>query len=591
MKAKLTPILLACASVAMAQNPNPIRVNQVGYLPADSKTAAIEEVGWAKRYTLIDDATGKKVWKGKAVRTAESEWSGKKRAIVDFSTVTVPGTYTLTNGKDQQKVVIADNAYRDLSIAAIKSYYLQRTGTEILEQYAGKYARPAAHMDNMVMVHPSAASASRPAGTIIDSHGGWYDAGDYNKYIVNSAFTVAIMLDSYEMNEAYFKSLDLNIPESVNQIPDILDEIKYNIDWMLTMQDPEDGGVYHKLTTPNFEGFVMPKDCHQQRYVVEKTTAAALDFAATMAKMYRIYSKYPEFKQWAEGALEQAKKAYEWAERNPRVYYLQDEMNKMFKPAVTTGAYDDNHLDDEFLWAELELFFSTGDTGYVQSLADDYESLQFNIPSWGGVAGLAFYSAANIVNKGNIPYAYEIKNFLKTYICGYADKCLASMPTSCYDSPYGNAASDFAWGCMGEQCCGKGLAMLYAHALTGDAKYLNGARRCADYLLGRNATGFCYVTGFGTFSPKHPHQRLSEADGIEEPLPGFLVGGPNAGQQDKATCKAYPSDYPDESYADDMNSYASNEIAINWNASLVAFIGWLDGVSSTPTLPEGKGRK
>lgn len=580
MKTKLTSILLACASVALAQNPNPIRVNQVGYLPADSKTAAIEEAGWAKKYTLVDDATGKKVWKGKATRTTESEWSGKKRAIVDFSVVTGPGTYTLSNGKDQQKVIIADNAYRELSIAAIKSFYLQRTGTEILEKYAGAYARPAAHMDDKVMVHPSAASVSRPAGTIIESRGGWYDAGDFNKYIVNSAYTVALMLDSYEMNEAYFKNLDLNIPESGNKLPDVLDEIKYNIDWMLTMQDPEDGGVYHKLTTPNFEGFVMPKDCRQQRYVVEKTTAAALDFAATMAKMYRIYSKFTECRQWAESALEQAKKAYEWANKNPRVYYLQNEMNKKFQPAVTTGAYDDTHLDDEFLWAELELFFSTGNMRYVEDIAGSYESLQFNIPSWGGVAGLAFYSAANIVNSGNIPYAYEIKNFLKSHICGYADKCLTSMPNSCYDSPYGNVASDFAWGCMGEQCCGKGLAMLYAHALTGDAKYINGARRCADYLLGRNATGYCYVTGFGTFSPKHPHQRLSEADGIEEPLPGFLVGGPNPGQQDKANCKTYPSNYPDESYADDMNSYASNEIAINWNAALVAFIGWLDALAS-----------
>jgi len=131
------------------------------------------------------------------------------------------------------------------------------------------------------MVHPSAASTKRPAGTIISSPKGWYDAGDYNKYIVNSGFTLGLILQSYQLHQDRFNALNLQIPESDNKIPDILDEMMYNLEWMLTMQDPTDGGVYHKLTTPNFEGFVMPEDCKQQRYVVQKTTTAALDFAAT----------------------------------------------------------------------------------------------------------------------------------------------------------------------------------------------------------------------------------------------------------------------------------------------------------------------
>ena len=134
------------------------------------------------------------------------------------------------------------------------------------------------------MVHPSAATTKRPAGTIISSPKGWYDAGDYNKYIVNSGFTLGLILQSYQLHLDRFNSLNLQIPESDNKIPDILDEMMYNLEWMLTMQDPTDGGVYHKLTTPNFEGFVMPEDCKQQRYVVQKTTTATLDFAATKIK-------------------------------------------------------------------------------------------------------------------------------------------------------------------------------------------------------------------------------------------------------------------------------------------------------------------
>lgn len=578
MKALITSLLFASALTAAAQNPNPIRVNQVGYLPHAAKTAAVEQSAWSKKYTLTD-ANGRCVWKGKVLRTAASPWSGKERAIIDFSSVTAPGTYTLSNGKEEQQIIIADGIYHDLAIASAKAFYLMRTGTPILEEYAGQYARPAAHMDDHVMIHPSAATDKRPAGTVIKSAEGWYDAGDYNKYIVNSAYTVAIMMDAYEMNPDYYNHLSLNIPESADATPDLLDEIAFNLRWMLTMQDPDDGGVYHKLTTPSFEAFIMPADCRQQRYVVQKTTAATYDFAATMAKAYRIYSQFPEYKEWAEGALLQAKRAYEWAERNPNVLYQQDEMNKHHQPAVTTGAYDDNNVKDEALWAATELFFATGDNKYMEPLAHNYQSLTFSNPSWGGVTGLIYYSAISMLDGGKLPYASEIRSHVKGEIKAMADSYLSSVATSCFDSPCGNFERDFGWGCNGEQVCGKGLILLYAYKLTGDDRYLDGAHKVADYLLGRNATGYCFVTGFGSFSPQHPHQRLSEADGIDDPLPGFLVGGPNPGQQDIEGVKQYPSNYPDESYADVMPSYASNEIAINWNAPLVAFIGWLDALS------------
>lgn len=590
MRTTLSALLLACSYAAWAQNPNPLRVNQVGYAPADSKTAAVELTSASgndakntaatpfKTFTLTDEASGKRVWKGKAVRTALSPWSGKTRAIIDFSKVTNPGTYLLSGGGHTQRVVIADHPYRDLAVAAAKAFYLQRMGEPILEKHAGEYARPAAHMDDHVMVHASAASASRPEGTIIACPGGWYDAGDYNKYVVNSAFSIAIMLDAYEMNRNYFDTLELNIPESGNGTPDLLDELAVNLRWMLTMQDPEDGGVYHKLTTPNFEPFIRPEDCRQQRYVVQKSTAAALDFAATMAKAYRVYSQFPEYKAWAEGALEQGKRAYDWARQHPADYYRQDAMNERHDPDITTGTYGDEHIDDELLWAEIELFLATGSERFIHRLASAYQTLHFSNPSWGGVTGLGFYSAAAAVKEGKMPYAYEVKGFLRQQICGVADGYLATMDNSCFDSPCGNLPSDFGWGCNGEQVCGKGIILLHAYELTGDAKYLHAARKVADYLLGRNATGYCFVTGFGTFSPQHPHHRLSESDGIVAPLPGFLVGGPNPGQQDKATAGKYPSDYPDESYLDAMPSYASNEIAINWNATLVAFIGWLDAL-------------
>jgi len=118
------------------------------------------------------------------------------------------------------------------------------------------------------------------------------------------------------------------------------------------------------------------------------------------------------------------------------------------------------------------------------------------------------------------------------------------------------------------------VALLQTYRLTNDKKYLEGALSNMDYLLGRNATGYSFITGHGDKTPMHPHHRPSVADGIEEPVPGLLSGGPNPGQQDG--CEGYPSNIPDESFVDADCSYASNEIAINWNAPLVYLLGAME---------------
>ncbi len=556
-------LFCAFALAATAQEENPIKVNQVGYYPAGHKSAVVEQDGISDRFTLTDISNGKEVWSASLNVITASPLSKKLRATLDFSEVNEPGAYILSNGADEQLVYIKDHAFADLAIGAMKAFYLQRTAEPILEEYAGVYARPAAHPDDSVLVHASAATTERPEGTVLSSPGGWYDAGDYNKYIVNSAFSIGLMLCAYEMNPDYFNAMDTNIPESDNDIPDFLDELMVNLRWMQTMQDT-DGGVYHKLTTPYFEGFVMPSECHQTRYVVEKTTAAALDFAAVMAQAARIYSAFDECKEWAETAVEQAERAYEWAVANPEVFYRQNEMNAEFEPAVSTGEYDDIDISDEFLWAAAELFRATGKTEYDTFAAN--APTEFVIPTWDKVSGLAVYT---MVASGE-------RDICKPLIINYVTPYLESVKGSAFDSPYGNRADDFCWGSNAERGCGLGIALLYAYRLTEDSACLDGALRTADYLLGRNATGYCYVTGFGTQSPKRPHQRLSAADGIEEPLPGFLVGGPNPGMQDSENCRSYKSSLPDEAYTDDEASYASNEIAINWNASLVALIAWID---------------
>ena len=567
--------LLSTSSCSIAQS---IKVNQVGYYPSETKVAVIEPTVTAKSF-ILKDAKGKKVWAGKAVRTSVSPFTQKVRQIVDFSSVKTPGTYTFVAGKEEQKIVIKDNAFADVAKAGMKAFYLQRTGMPIEEKYAGVYARPAAHPDNKVLVHETAASPLRPAGTVISSPYGWYDAGDFNKYIVNSGFTIGVLLQAYEINKAYADKMNLVIPESGDDVPDFLDEVMYNLKWMITMQDPYDGGVYHKLTTPNFEGFEMPANCHQTRYVVQKSTQASLDFAASLAQAARIYSAYPKYQSFAKEAVKAAERAYAWAVKNPTTYYNQDANNQKYSPKVNTGTYGDMMAADEFFWAATELYLTTKQNSYFEQ-AKSFMPQSYRVPTWGEVSGLGVQQWINQSLLGKLDGIDFPVEKMKADLLAFCDDCMLRIPTSSFNAPHGNREQDFPWGSNSEKCAGQGIALTYAYTLTKDHKYLSAAIADADYLLGRNATGYCFVTGFGTKQVMHPHQRLSEADGIDAPLPGFLAGGPNPGQQDIANVTTYPSKAADESYTDDMNSYASNEIAINWNAYLVGLMMTIDAEMS-----------
>ena len=549
-----------------------IRLNQVGYYPDEEKVVVFEGIN-AKEKITVTDEQGNVVLQPKVMRQAISPWSKKKRFIVDVSELNTPGKYTIAVKGAERQFVVNQAALRDISHASLKFFYLMRTGIPIDKKYAGEYARPVGHPDLHVLIHPSAASQGRPAGSVISSPLGWYDAGDYNKYVVNSSFSIGLMMLVYEQNKPYFHSLNLNIPESKNATADFLDEMMFNLRWLLTMQDPEDGGVYHKLTTPNFEGFVKPTDCKQPRYVVAKSVTAAYDFAAVMAQASRLLDGNGDYVEFSYQAAEAAKRAYEWAKNHPQAFYRQGSMNRQFQPAVNTGEYGDGSANDEQFWAATEMYRLTKEDKYLQD-AKNLKPSRFTTPTWGNVAGLGIFSW---INAGESEMQSEMLQQLKDY----CEQLISRVPTSSFQAPYGDRKEDFGWGCLAEHCCVPGVALLYADRYIAPNRYRGYALQNVDYLLGRNATGYCYVTGFGQKSPMHPHHRISSSDGIEKPFPGMLVGGPNPMQQDKSSGNlVYPSSFPDESYLDEEPSYASNEIAINWNASLVAFLCWMDALKS-----------
>ena len=568
-------------SFAQEQESVTIRRNQVGCLPQQEKVIVVEGMNPTG---MIKLKTPKgKTLQPKSIREAVSPLSQKTRYVVDLGDLTAIGDYRVSVGKKACTLHVSEQPYHDIAKASLRLFYLIRSGVPIT--MGGAYNRPLGHPDTQVLVHNSAASEGRPAGTVISSPYGWYDAGDYNKYVVNSAFSIGLMFAAYEQMPEYFAQLKTDIPESGNQTPDLLDEMMFNLKWFLTMQDPFDGGVYHKLTTPNFEGFIMPTECKQQRYVVAKSTTATLDFAAVMADAARLFKPYEkDYPGFSAQATEMAERAYQWAKENPRAMYNQ---NQLREPAVSTGTYSDFNTRDEFFWAASALYRLTNKQQYLDD-AKQYQPQQFATPSWGNVSALGIFEWLAHKSPSKDPLQSPLKGDEKSsfkedlegLLVAYCDHVIQGVDASSFQSPYGNNAGDFGWGCLAEKCCCQAFALLYADKLEGTQKYRKYALQNADYLLGRNATGYCYVTGFGDKSPMHPHHRISSADGVEAPFPGMLVGGPNPGQQDKRDMKkaVYPSNVPDESYIDDEESYASNEIAINWNASLVAFLCWLDAL-------------
>ena len=522
-------------------------INQVGYRAND-----------AKEFTLLDgngaveivDGAGQTVLT--ATPSAASYWdgSGQSVSLVDFSDLKVPGTYAIMVGGQALRgdLKIADNTFEEVTKAALKWFYYQRASMELEQTYALQWKRAAGHTNTTIQKHSSAGTGS------IQSSKGWYDAGDYGRYIVNSGITTYTLLSLFEHYPEYFKTLKWNIPAE-GTLPDILAEIKWNLDWMLTMQDT-DGGVFHKMTSLGFPGDVMPAKDTDPIYVIGKGTAATFDFAGVMATASRVYKEYDA--NFAAQCLAAAKKAFNWGTQNS---------NLRFKnPSdVSTGEYGDGNLGDEKLFAGSELFLATNDASYKQSVSEA------GVPNWGDVAGLAVYGSATYGGDANS----------KQLLLDRADEFAKRAQTG-----FGvvMAADDFVWG-SNAVAANQGVWLLHAYYLTAEQKYYDAARKVLDYLLGKNPLDMSFMTGFGTKSPKKPHHRPSTADGVSAPVPGMLVGGPqNNDNSDIGSeswqCKDYRTGAPATSYIDHNCSYASNEVAINWNAPLAYLAGAIEAINA-----------
>ena len=471
-------------------------------------------------------------------------------APVDFSAVRTPSTYRIRVGAAvSDPIVIAESAYGGALQLAMRAFYGQRCGCKV--DLGGGYKHKLCHR-----VGEFGASSGRQGP--VPNSGGWHDAGDYGRYVVNSGISTATLLWTWEMFPAVVQPLRLRIPESGGRLPDFLAEVRWNLQWMLSMQDPADGGVWHKQTSAAFCGFVMPDRDPLPSEVIGtgsapfKSTCATADLAAVMAIASRCYRPFDA--KFADACLGAARSAYRWVRGNPEVLFHNP-------PGVTTGEYGDKSSADETLWAAAELFRTTGEAefrvAFEAAIAPD---LQVTAPGWNNMESFALWAYAMSPEA-----ATPLKQRIVTATAGAARDLVERAQTN----GYGNTldAADYVWG-SNSVAANHALLLLMADRFQSDAAAREAAMANLHYLLGRNCFGVSWVTQVGVRPFQQPHHRPSQADKVAAPWPGLLSGGPNAHGGDPVADKL-PKQPPMRMWVDDWQAYSMNEVAINWNAPLV----------------------
>ncbi|NLG15968.1 MAG: cellulase [Fibrobacter sp.] len=553
--------VLLFSAALFAQEYSPVHINQAGYYPGAIKKASVVAEGFS-RFT-ITNMSGQVVYEGDLPDNSPYKPSGENVSTADFTGFTTPGIYRLNVGDNlsSHQFVIGDSVFRGALNSILKSFYFQRCSFGLDSRYAGEYERPAGHADTDLTLLE--ALSDGPASR--DVSGGWYDAGDYGKYVVNAGITVGTLLGFFEMCPEIIDDSSLNIPESNNGKSDLLDEVKYELDWLIRMQDI-DGGVFFKVGPVYWPEDVLPHEDSKERYIIGKSTTSTLDFAAVMAMAGRIYGQYDQ--DFAAQCVQSAEKAWQWAVSNPSVPHPEN--------TEGTGPYADGAdaaYKDEFFWALSELLITTGKSVYRDSLAARLVNMNFSEHAWWqDVGNLGFFSLA--VNGSSIPET--VGNEDRTKIITSADLIVSDVTSSAYCTPMKN--SNYQWGSAGT-AGNIGVILAYAHHLTKQQKYLDALILTADFLLGRNPTDYSFVTGVGSLSPMNPHHRPSTGDMIDAPVPGLVVGGPNqsvSGADEELISLIESQTPPAKCYIDSRGSWASNENAINQNAPWVLVLGYLE---------------
>ncbi|WP_121119508.1 glycoside hydrolase family 9 protein [Croceibacterium ferulae] len=589
LSACLLPALLFACSPAAAET-TAVRVNGLGFAPDAPKRAivetdATEPLGW-----VVRDATGRTLLSGRTVPYGQDAASGHNLHRIDFGALTVSGggLQVVADGVSSPPFTIAPHLYEPVARDALAYFYHNRAGTPIRADLVGEQlARPAGHLPERatcVQGRDTNGNEWAPCSYTLDVTGGWYDAGDHGKYVVNGGIATWTLLNLHE-TLAPFADNTLKVPEAGNGVPDLLDEARWEVEFLLRMQVPDGqkmrlavdqpspaagltfsevdagGMAHHKVGDISWAPVPLRPDQNRlERVLAPPSTAATLNLAAVALQCARVWqSADPAF---AARCAKAATRAIAAAERNPAIYAVAD--------FPGSGAYGDGSLTDEFFWAQAELYATTRDPRHEAALR---QAPFLNQPAgeagWGSVATLGLVTLA----QSDTP----LRDQARQQIVAAAHAWVQEQAETGFAIPH--AGTRFVWG-SNSGLLNRAMLLALAAQWTGEARYRTAVVDTLDYLLGRNPNGRSYISGYGTDPMRAPHHRhWAGALDPAYPLPpaGALSGGPNSTSTGEGTAGVVAAGCaPMRCWADDVGAYALNEVAINWNAPLAWVVTWLD---------------
>ena len=563
-----------------------VAVNQLGYLPSSVKIGVAQSAASAPLDWQVIDADGRSVASGKTEVGGSDPDSGDSVHRADFSRLTTAGKgYQLVvDGAESYRFSIDAHLYRSLEQSAMNFFYQMRSGTPIEIPWAGQWqwTHGPGHLSD---AHVGCAT---DCGYTLDVLGGWYDAGDHGKYVVNGGIAAWTLLDLYERAQylgvvANLKDGSLAIPENGNGVPDVLDEARWEVELLLKMQVPpghdNSGMVHHKIHDSVWSTLGrVPPEVAQSRYLYPPSTAATLNLAAVGAQAARIWREIDG--EFSERCRVAAIRAWNAAQKFPAVYAPQ-------YANIGGGPYDDSDVSDEQYWAAAELFITLHSPDLLEFLhasphhgnvpfQTGHEHVRhYTAMTWQATAALGAISLAVVPHA--LPDDGETQQ-IRTAIERAADAYLGLIAGQGYRVPIkAGENGHYPWG-SNSLVANNAIVMALAYDFTHDDEYVTGVVQAADYLLGRNPLMFSYVSGFGENALLNPHHRFwahQKRSAFPHPPPGALAGGPNSRLQDP-TSHRIGSCPPQRCYVDNVDAWSVNEVAINWNAPLAWIAAFLD---------------
>lgn len=579
---------------------NFIMIDQFGYRTQDQKVAVIVDPQLG--FNAQDSFSPGKTYQVRAVDSNQilysrtlQPWengqthsqSGDKAWWFDFSEVQLPGSYYIFDPQTQQRSFpfeIRDDVYRPILIAATRMFFYQRSGFAKQAPYADPrwtdapaFIKPKQDEEARYLYDKDNASLAQNMG------GGWFDAGDLNKYVTFATQPVHQLLSAYTQNPEIWTD-DFNIPESGNGIPDLIDEIKFELDWLKKMQD-EDGGVYIKLGNIDHNIVARPSWDQRPRYYAPKCSSATIDTSSMFAHAAVVLRQFPALTGYAEDLKTRALKAWQWYESHPK---QTDCDSQEIKSGDADRSIDDQKATSVI--AAIYLFALNPEPKYTQHIQSNLSFTRpFSEDTWSRYRpqdgdALLFYTQlpeadAALSNQILTKFQQMVATNRQSY--GFnpqLDPYRAYMPDPQYH--WGSNAVKANYGNTNYDVIELGIDRPHQES------YKIRALDHLHYFHGVNPLGLVYLSNMYEYGAENSANEMYHqwfGDGIYDnartskvgPAPGYLTGGPN--KDYTGSIEAVRTQPPMKAYIDTndpypVNSWEITEPAIYYQSSYVKLL-------------------